>query len=157
MSSRILCLAAIVVVGFSICMSAQTAPAALAAATPPQAAKPNIKHVPASYTNPSSGKEMFDAYCASCHGQDGKGDGPAAPALKMPVTNLTTLAAKNGGAFPAAHISAMIQGDSMVPAHGSKEMPVWRPIFMAIGGHSQAEVQLRIRNLTNYVESLQIK
>jgi len=34
---------------------------------------------------------------------------------------------------------------------------VWGPIFMAIGGHSQAEVQLRIRNLTNYVESLQIK
>ena len=156
MSSRILCLAVIVVVVFSICMSAQTAPAAPAPAAGPQAAKPNIKHIPASYTNPSSGKEMFDAYCASCHGKDGKGDGPAAPALKMPVTNLTTLA-NNGDAFPAAHVSAMIQGDSMVPAHGSKDMPVWGPIFMSIGGHSQTEVQLRIRNLTNYVESLQAK
>ena len=100
---------------------------------------------------------MFNAYCASCHGADAKGDGPAAPALKMPTTNLTTLAAKNGGTFPASHVAAVIQGDGMTPAHGSKDMPIWGPIFMAIGGHSQAEVQLRIRNLTAYVESLQVK
>jgi len=36
-------------------------------------------------------------------------------------------------------------------------MPVWGPIFMTIGGHSPAQVQLRIRNLTNYLESIQIK
>lgn len=156
MISRIVCLAAIVVLALSICASTQTTPATTPAAAP-QATTPNIKHVPASYTNPSSGKEMYDAYCASCHGKDGKGDGPAAPAMKMPVTNLTTLAAKNGGTFPAAHIAAMIQGDSMVPAHGSKDMPVWGPIFMSIGGHSAAQVQLRIRNLTNYLESIQVK
>jgi mono/diheme cytochrome c family protein len=81
-------------------VSAQNAPAAT-----PQASTPEIKHVPATYTSPSSGKEMYNAYCASCHGADGKGDGPAAPALKAPPTNLTTLAAKNGGAFPAAHVA----------------------------------------------------
>ena len=151
MSSRIVCLAAIVVLVCSVGMSAQTAPATS------QPTTPTIKHVAAPYTTPTSGKEMYDAYCASCHGKDGKGDGPAAPALKMPVTNLTTLAAKSGGTFPAAHVAAMIQGDAMTPAHGSKDMPIWGPIFMSISGHSKADVQLRIRNLTNYLESLQVK
>jgi hypothetical protein len=100
---------------------------------------------------------MYNAYCASCHGVDGKGDGPAAPALKAFPTNLTMLAAKNGGSFPAAHIAAVIQGDAMTSAHGSKDMPVWGPIFHSMGSHSQAQVQLRVRNLTNYLESIQGK
>jgi mono/diheme cytochrome c family protein len=153
MNSRILWVAVIIVLAFSICVAAQTTPAA----TTPQATTPNIKHVPASYTDPTSGNGMYVAYCASCHGKDGKGDGPAAPAMKTPVTDLTILTVKNGGTFPAAHIASMIQGASMVPAHGSEDMPVWGPIFMSIAGHSQAQVQLRIRNLTNYVESMQAK
>jgi hypothetical protein len=64
---------------------------------------------------------------------------------------------KNGGAFPAAHVAAVIQGDGMTPAHGSKDMPVWGPIFRAMGGHSQAQVQLRTRNLVTYLETIQIK
>lgn len=153
MLSRLICLSAICVLVCSLVVMAQTAPAAAT----PQASKPEIKHVPATYTDPSSGKEMYKQYCASCHGLDGKGDGPAAPALKVPATNLTTLALKNGGAFPAAHIAAVLQGDSMTPAHGSKDMPVWGPIFHSMGGHSQAQVQLRVRNLVNYLESIQAK
>ena len=151
MYSRLICLLAILALACSVCVIAQTAPAA------PQATKPEIKHVPAAYTDPSSGKEMYKQYCASCHGLDGKGDSPAAPALKVPTTNLTTLAVKNVGTFPAAHVSAVIQGDAMTAAHGSKDMPVWGPIFHAMGGHSQAQVQLRIRNLTTYLESIQAK
>ena len=153
MSYRIVCLVATVMLVCSFGISAQTAPATAT----PQTATPTIKHVPAGYTTPSSGKEMYNAYCASCHGLDGKGDGPAAPALKMPATNLTTLAGKNGGAFPTAHVAAVIQGDAMTAAHGSKDMPVWGPIFLLIGGHSPAQVQLRIRNLTRYLESIQAK
>ena len=150
MFSRIICLAALVLLVCSLGLNAQTAPAA-------PANKPAIKHVPAPYTSPSSGKGMFDAYCASCHGLDAKGDGPAASALKMPTTNLTSLSVKNGGTFPSARVAAVIQGDAVALAHGSKDMPVWGPIFMSIGGHSKSEVQLRIRNLTNYLESLQVK
>ena len=153
MSSRLVCLAVMILLLCSLGMSAQTAPASAT----PQATTPTIKHVPAAYTTPSSGKGMYDAYCASCHGLDGKGNGPAASALKMPTTNLTTLAVTHGGAYPAAHVAAVIQGDAMTPAHGSKDMPVWGPIFMSIGGHSAAEVQLRIRNLTTYLESVQVK
>ena len=111
---------------------------------------------PRVYAN-DAGKRDYVQNCASCHGVDGKGDGPAAPALKAVPTNLTTLAIKNGGKFPAAHVATEIQGGAMTPAHGSKVMPVWGPIFMTIGGHSAAQVQLRIRNLTNYLESIQIK
>jgi mono/diheme cytochrome c family protein len=153
MYSRLICLTAFIMLVCALGAMAQTAQAAAA----PQAAKPEIKHVPAAYTDPSSGKDMYAEYCASCHGMDGRGDGPAAPALKIPATNLTALAAKNGGTFPAAHIAALIQGDAMTPAHGSKDMPVWGPIFRSMGGHSQAQVQLRIRNLTNYLESIQVK
>jgi len=132
-------------------LNAQTAPAV----SQPQA--PELKHVPAAYTNPASGREMYTAYCASCHGADGKGDGPAAPALKMAATNLTTLAQKNNGVFPAAHVATEIQGGAMTVAHGSKDMPVWGPVFMSLGTHSAAQTQLRIRNLTNYLESIQVK
>jgi mono/diheme cytochrome c family protein len=100
---------------------------------------------------------MFKAYCASCHGVDGKGDGPAAPALKTPPTDLTLLAQKNGGTFPEAHVANVIQGIVLTPAHGSKGMPVWGPIFEAMGQHQPAEVQLRIRNLTSYLATIQQK
>ena len=131
--------------------SAQTAPASA------QTEKPEIKHVPAGYTSPASGEVMYESYCASCHGVDAKGAGPAAPALKAVPTNLTTLTIKNGGIFPAAHVATEIQGSAMTPAHGSKDMPVWGPIFMTISGHSAAQVQLPVRNLTNYLESIQVK
>src|SRR5262252_6830879 len=131
MSTRLFCLFAILAVPCAVMVSAQTAPAAT-----PQATKPEIKHVPAAYTDPSSGKGMYNAYCASCHGVGGRGDGPAAPALKTAPTNLTLLTAKNGGTSPSAHVAAVIQGDAMTPAHGSKDMPVWGPIFQSMGSHS---------------------
>ena len=40
-------------------------------------------------------------------------------------------------------------------AHGSKEMPVWGPVFLNMAQHGPAVMQLRIRNLTRYVESMQ--
>jgi len=107
-------------------LSTQTDPSAAA----PQA-NPNIKHVPVTHTSPSSGKKMYEAYCASCHGIDGKGDGPAAPGLKIPPANLTMLVVKNGGTFPTAHVAAEIEGDARALAHGSKDMPVWGPVLMS--------------------------
>jgi len=121
----------------------------------PSANQPQIKRVPPAYTDPSSGEEMFHAYCASCHGQSGQGNGPAAPAMKTPPANLTLLAAKNGGKFPELEVAQAIKGDSMTAAHGSKEMPVWGPVFLYLGHHDQAVMQLRVRNLTKYLDSLQ--
>jgi hypothetical protein len=70
---------------------------------------------------------------------------------------LTQLAAKNGGKFPENHVSETIKGDSGTPGHGSKDMPVWGPIFGAMETQNNGVAQLRIRNLTNYIASLQHK
>jgi len=149
------CLAVLVLM-FSVTLAAQTTSNSQSSASP-QAGKPEVKKVAPPYTDPSSGKGMYVAYCASCHGADGKGNGPAAPALKTPATDLTQLAAKSGGNFPDAQIMQVIKGDSMTAAHGNKEMPVWGPVFMQMGGHDTAQVQLRIRNLTKYLASIQAK
>jgi mono/diheme cytochrome c family protein len=114
-----------------------------------------IKKVPAPYTRASSGKDMYMAYCASCHGKDGKGNGPAASALKSVPTDLTLLAASNGGRFPENHVAQTIRGDYATPSHGSRDMPVWGSIFAAMGTTSDGSMQLRIRNLTKYIASLQ--
>ncbi len=149
------CLTSLVIV-LSVTLAAQTSSNSQPSATP-QANKTEVKKVAPAYTNPASGKEMYLAYCASCHGADGKGNGPAAPALKTPATDLTQLAAKNGGKFPDAHIMQVIKGDSMTAAHGNKDMPVWGPVFLQLAGHDTAQVQQRIRNLTRYLESIQAK
>jgi mono/diheme cytochrome c family protein len=116
-----------------------------------------IKQVPAPYTTPTSGKEMYLAYCASCHGKEAKGDGPAASALKAPATDLTTLSKRNNGKFPALHVSEVISGEHMPTVHGSRDMPVWGNVFLAMHGHDPRWVQLRVSNLTRYIESLQVK
>jgi mono/diheme cytochrome c family protein len=38
----------------------------------------------------SKGKKLFDANCSSCHGQDGRGDGPASAGLNPPPRNYTS-------------------------------------------------------------------
>jgi len=116
-----------------------------------------IKHVPAKPISPASGQEMYTAYCAVCHGKDGRGGGPAAEALKVPPSDLTTLAKKNGGKYPSDHVTSAIQGDLHEPAHGSKEMPVWGNLFWRMSQGHTSEVQLRVANLNKYIESLQAK
>ena len=117
----------------------------------------DIKHVPIKATSPVSGKDMFTAYCAVCHGADGKGGGPAASALKVPPTDLTLLSKNNGGKYPALKVTSAIHGESALPAHGSKEMPVWGELFWNMSSGHEGEVQQRVTNLTKYIESLQQK
>jgi len=116
-----------------------------------------VRHVPVKPTSPASGPEMYTAYCAACHGNDGKGGGPAAEALKVPPPDLTVLARKNGGKYPSDHVTSAIQGDLHMPAHGSKEMPVWGNLFWGMSQGHSSEVQLRVGNLNKYIESLQAK
>jgi mono/diheme cytochrome c family protein len=121
-----------------------------------QSAK-NIKRVPVKSTSPASGKEMFTNYCVTCHGTDGKGSGPAAASLKTTPPDLTALARNNGGKYPALKVASILRGESTLAAHGSKEMPIWGPLFRSVAGGHESEVQQRISNLSKYVESLQAK
>ena len=116
-----------------------------------------IKHVPVKPTSAASGKEMYTNYCAVCHGTDGTGNGPAASALKTAPTDLTGLAAKSGGKYPAMHVSSVLRGEAELPAHGSKDMPVWGPLFRHLSQGHDAEVQQRIANLNKYIDSIQKK
>jgi mono/diheme cytochrome c family protein len=157
MRSRILCLVTVFILTPAISLTAQADGDGQSASSSPQVTKPQIKNVPAIYTNPRSGRQMYDAYCASCHGQGGKGNGPAAPALKVSPTDITQLAAKNGGVFPENHVADVIKSDSMMSAHGTKEMPEWGPVFLNLAQQDPAQMQLRVRNLTRYVASMQQK
>jgi mono/diheme cytochrome c family protein len=119
--------------------------------------KKTIEHVTVKPTSAASGKEMYTSYCAVCHGTDGKGGGPAASALKTPPTDLTVLSKNNGGKFPALKVTSSIRGTNDLPAHGSKEMPVWGPLFWNMSKGHEGEVQQRVANLTRYIETLQVK
>lgn len=121
------------------------------------AAQTTVKHVPAPLTSAASGSEMYKAYCAACHGTDGKGNGPAASALKVPPTDLSTLSKSNNGKFPAAKVASSIRGEADIPAHGSREMPVWGKVFWSMSHGHESEVQQRVSNLNSYIQSLQSK
>ncbi len=125
-------------------------------ASPPpaaQAASPvEVKPAPTQM----SGEQLYTAYCASCHGVDGKGKGPAAPALKTKLPDLTLMAKKQNGRFPEGDIFQVIKWGGGIVGHGSKEMPVWGTAFRTLD-HDEAEVNLRINSLIHYLESIQQK
>lgn len=113
-----------------------------------------IRKVEVEYTNPSKGPEMFKAYCAACHGPDGKGTGPAASALKKAPADLTLLSKKNNGKYPALKVQQTILGDNVGPAHGTRDMPMWGTVLGSIGG-GNGVLDLRVKNLTDYIQGMQ--
>lgn len=137
------CIVAMLVAGFVMCLA--------------QEQKTTVKREPAPMTSPASGKEMFVSYCASCHGKDAKGDGPAANALKQLPADLTTLAKRNGGKYPTDKVTSILRGQTKLMAHGDQEMPVWGPVFWRLSQGREEQVQMRIANLNRYLESLQEK
>ena len=104
-----------------------------------------------------SGREMYKQYCAACHGVMGKGDGPAAYSLKIPPANLSTLAKRHGGKFPDDYIEAVLRFGPGVTAHGSTDMPTWGPLFQILDKQNDRAVRQRIKNLSDYIASLQEK
>ena len=107
---------------------------------------------------PVEGANIFQDFCASCHGRDGRGNGPVSRNLRQAVPDLTRLSSRNGGKFPASRVRSklMFGGDQPLPAHGSKAMPIWGPIFHQIE-FDQDLGNVRIENVTKYVESIQRK
>ena len=130
--------------------------AVTASAQKPPADKPvpTVKSGPAVPLASVGGKENFEAYCAVCHGKDGKGHGPAAPAMKVPVPDLTRIAARNKGTFDPIRVEMIVKGSgkTATPAHGVETMPIWGDVFRM---EDRATQTLRITNLVMYVQSLQ--
>jgi len=116
-----------------------------------------VMKTPIPATSAASGQEMFNTYCAVCHGKDAKGGGPSAAALRVPPPNLTMLSLRHGGKYPTAYVESVLKfGVETNPAHGSKDMPIWGPVLGAISVDTP-EAERRIHNLNQYIESLQAK
>jgi mono/diheme cytochrome c family protein len=124
-----------------------------------QQSQTTTKTAPIQRTSGASGQEMFDSYCAACHGKDAKGNGPVAAALNVPPPDLTTLSQRHGGKYPATYVESVLKfGAENFPAHGTKDMPVWGPLLGSISGGVNAPMTAqRIYNLTRYLEGLQAK
>jgi hypothetical protein len=99
-----------------------------------------IEHTAAAQTSAASGHEMFMSYCASCHGKNATGDGPAASALKITPADLTMLAKENGGKYPNNKVTSILSGQTDLAAHGNKEIPVWGVVFWSMSGRHAGEV-----------------
>ncbi|MGH9701952.1 MAG: c-type cytochrome [Candidatus Acidiferrales bacterium] len=116
-----------------------------------------IKKGPIQPTSPASGAEMYKAYCAVCHGPDGKGTGPAAAELKTKPADLSTLAKRHGGKFPDEYVVTVLRFGTTAAAHGTSDMPTWGPLFSVVSGQDKAQVDMRISNLIRYLKTLQEK
>ncbi|HEV2101558.1 MAG TPA: cytochrome c [Candidatus Acidoferrum sp.] len=141
----------------TLALSTMLVAAGLCFAQQPAASKTEVKKTPIKRTNAASGKEMFAQYCAPCHGTDGTGNGPAAPAMKISPTDLTQLAKKNGGEYPSYQVAAVLKFGSGAGPHGSKDMPVWGPLLQSLDKYHDEVAQQRVANIVGYIESLQAK
>jgi mono/diheme cytochrome c family protein len=106
---------------------------------------------------PVTGKQLYGAYCALCHGADAKGGGPFSPQLKVWPPDLTQLAKKNHGTYPAMHVQEAVDGEFGKPSHGTSEMPIWGPVFRSMAHGRKDSAHLRINTLVKYLEAMQEK
>jgi mono/diheme cytochrome c family protein len=124
-----------------------------AAQAPPPPIQPEQRRLISSL----EGSDLYQAYCAVCHGNDAKGGGPMARALRVPPSDLTRIAVHSGGIFPTQRVERIISGESEVATgHGTREMPLWGPVFSQVAW-DQDLGRVRIDNLAKYLEKLQTK
>jgi mono/diheme cytochrome c family protein len=107
------------------------------------------------------GEIEYEISCLSCHGIDGRGDGPDAAHLDTKPADLTSIARANGGVFPAERLALVIDGRELLAAHGAREMPVWgeryRVPVPGVEGEFdfEADARAKIDALVRYIEGLQ--
>lgn len=105
-----------------------------------------------------SGKDLYVRFCASCHGTEGRGDGPVARFFTVEVPDLTLIARRHGGKYPYQQIEKIIDGRSIVGAHGTRTMPVWgEELAAAQRGDTNAEeaTMIIVERLSDYLWTLQ--
>lgn len=115
-----------------------------------------IKEVPVQPPHTNEGVDLFNQYCAVCHGKDAKGGGPAASALKKTPSDLTRITRLNNGTFPELKVMEAIEGLNTTAAHGTAEMPIWGTLLTGIQ-HDEMMGKMRVFALMKYIEQIQAK
>jgi mono/diheme cytochrome c family protein len=106
------------------------------------------------YVPPTEGAVMYEKYCASCHGLDGRGYGPALSALNRHPIDLTRLTAMNAGDFPGQHVRYVLLDAGPTSVHAT-DMPAWSEILAGLNRDNPGIQMIRVRNLSDHLESLQ--
>jgi mono/diheme cytochrome c family protein len=120
------------------------------------AEKPKDEPAPGTAHAESSGAYAFRTHCASCHGVDGKGDGPVTDSLRYRPPDLTLIAQRNGGRFPAEKVTRIVDGRNPVKGHGSAEMPIWGDAFRtAETGYDEATAKARVKAVVDHLKAIQ--
>jgi mono/diheme cytochrome c family protein len=104
------------------------------------------------------GEQTYQQHCTACHGVGGRGDGPAATALKTPPPDLTRIAGRRSGVFPAGEIAKTVDGRFHITAHGSREMPVWGQHFGACIPETELSESItrgKVATLVEYLKGIQ--
>lgn len=110
-----------------------------------------------------AGKKEYEIACQSCHGLDGKGDGPEAKRLSLMPSDLTRIAIVRNGQFPEREIYDLIDGRGVIPAHGKREMPIWGLRYRTTGTSEESQlakdqrVRHQIESLVEYLKQIQEK
>ena len=111
----------------------------------------------AAKTITASGREIFKRYGASCHGEDAKGNGPAAIVMKTPPPDLTTLTKRHDGKYPEGYVRAVLKFGRNFASHGTEDMPVWGSRFRTLDPVHDPTGQQHVNDVVAYIGSLHVK
>ena len=126
-----------------------------AAAAPPPSPAQSGSGGPVVQAGP--GAETYRSHCASCHGADGKGDGPRAANLGFHPADLTLITSRHGGSYPSEEIYRIVEGRRPLRGHGAPDMPIWGDAFRKPEtGYDEAAVKEKIRSVVDYIRTLQV-
>lgn len=106
----------------------------------------------------TAGAGTYRSFCAPCHGDGGRGDGPAAAGAGAPVPDLTRIAARNGGTFPQLRIYQLVSGLSESEAERERHMRRWGWEFFgsdADDAEAHREAIVKVEQVVAYLESIQ--
>ena len=143
-------------------MRAALAGLLLALVAPPQAdmplAPPRASPAGEPPASAVAGAYTYKSHCVTCHGVDGKGNGPLAGNLRYHPPDLTLLARRNGGSYPLEKVARIVDGREPLKGHGGPDMPVWGDAFKSADtGYDDRLVREKVRLVSEYLRTLQVK
>ena len=120
--------------------------------------KSQINIVRPGYTNPASAQALYQNHCASCHGQDMKGEIRAQNVLPRALPDLTLISHRNSGTFPSLHVYEAIAGrEHAIVGQDRTDMPGWSVVFHQMYMGDEGKERQAIYNLVTLIESKQMR